>query len=63
MNVLVSPVMPKATEKLWSAIGAGGSVTEQRVDRAYEWQGAETVVPLESGLFPRIEPQHEQGAA
>ncbi len=63
VNVLVSPVMPKATEKLWASIGAGGSVTEQRVDRAYEWQGAATVVPLGSGLFPRIEQQPEQGAA
>jgi methionyl-tRNA synthetase len=60
--VLLSPVMPKATEKLWASIGAGGSVAEQRVDRAWEWQGASQVVPLESGLFPRIE-QAEQGAA
>lgn len=55
VTVLLSPVMPKATEKLWASIGAGGSVAEQRVDRAFEWQGASHVVPLESGLFPRIE--------
>jgi methionyl-tRNA synthetase len=60
--VLVSPVMPKATEKLWASIGAGGSIAEQRVDRAWEWQGSETVTPLAAGLFPRIE-QPEQGAA
>ena len=24
MNVLISPVMPKATQKLWESIGAGG---------------------------------------
>jgi methionyl-tRNA synthetase len=53
--VLSAPVMPKATEKLWASIGAGGSIAEQRVDRAYEWAGADHVVPLESGLFPRIE--------
>ncbi|WP_022905007.1 class I tRNA ligase family protein, partial [Curtobacterium sp. B8] len=61
--VLVSPVMPKATQKLWASIGAGGSIAEQRIDRAWEWQGAAQVVPLESGLFPRIEQQPEQGAA
>ncbi|MFJ4296148.1 methionine--tRNA ligase [Curtobacterium sp. NPDC089689] len=61
--VLVSPVMPKATEKLWASIGAGGSIAEQRIDRAWEWQAAAQVVPLESGLFPRIEQQPEQGAA
>jgi methionyl-tRNA synthetase len=55
-------VMPKAAEKLWASIGAGGSITEQRLDRAWEWQGAEHVTQLESGLFPRIE-QAEQGAA
>jgi methionyl-tRNA synthetase len=60
--VLVSPVMPKATAKLWASIGAGGTIDEQRVDRAFEWQGADQVTPLESGLFPRIE-QAEQGAA
>jgi methionyl-tRNA synthetase len=60
--VLVSPVMPKATEKLWASIGAGGAINEQRIDRAWEWQGSETVTPLAAGLFPRIE-QAEQGAA
>ncbi|MEG8035337.1 class I tRNA ligase family protein [Sphingomonas sp. LR61] len=60
--VLLSPVMPKATEKLWASIGVGGSIAEQRVDRAFEWQGASHVVALESGLFPRIE-QSEQVSA
>jgi methionyl-tRNA synthetase len=60
--VLVSPVMPKATAKLWASIGAGGAVDEQRIDRAWEWTGAAHVVPLAAGLFPRIE-QQEQGAA
>ena len=59
VNVLLSPIMPQATAKLWAAIGAGGAVQDQRVDRATEWAGADQVVPLESGLFPRIE-QAEQ---
>ncbi|MEN0103517.1 MAG: methionine--tRNA ligase [Curtobacterium sp.] len=62
VSVLFSPVMPKATETLWASIGAGGSIADQRVDRAWEWQAATTVSPLENGLFPRVE-QPEQGAA
>ncbi|WP_066514504.1 methionine--tRNA ligase [Curtobacterium ammoniigenes] len=55
VNVLLSPVMPKATAKLWAAIGDGGGVHEQRIDQAPSWSGAAQVVPLDGGLFPRIE--------
>ena len=36
--------MPKATEKLWASIGAGGSVAEQRVDRAVRVAGRRRTV-------------------
>lgn len=62
VGVLLAPVVPKAADRLWAAIGAGGSISDQRIDRAWEWAGAERVVPLEAGLFPRIETS-EQGAA
>ncbi|WP_243695392.1 class I tRNA ligase family protein [Agromyces protaetiae] len=54
LAVLLSPVLPKATAKLWSALGGAGNVREQRIDRANEWAVGERVTPLEA-LFPRVE--------
>jgi methionyl-tRNA synthetase len=54
LAVLLSPVLPMATRKLWSALGGTGEVTDQRIDRAWEWTGGTHVSPLEA-LFPRIE--------
>ena len=54
LAVLLSPVLPEATAKLWTALGAPGTVQQQRVDRAHEWAVGEKVAPLEA-LFPRIE--------
>jgi methionyl-tRNA synthetase len=54
LAVLLSPVVPEATAKLWSALGGNGEVTGQRIDRAWEWAGGTHVSPLEA-LFPRIE--------
>jgi len=60
LAVLLSPVMPIATQKLWVAIGAEsalGALTKQNILSAGEWgqlpPGA-TVGVLEA-LFPRIE--------
>ena len=58
LAVLLSPVTPKATAKLWTALGGDGSITEQRIDRAWEWSGGASVSPLEP-LFPRIEASGE----
>ncbi|PJJ71418.1 methionyl-tRNA synthetase [Diaminobutyricimonas aerilata] len=55
LAVLLSPVMPKATAKLWQAIGGTGTVQEQPIARAYEWTADRAVEALESALFPRIE--------
>ena len=54
LAVLLSPVLPKATAKLWTALGAPGEVTAQRIDRAHEAELGERVAPLEA-LFPRVE--------
>ena len=56
LAVLLAPVLPKATAKLWEALGGEGAVDAQRIDRAWEWKGGSSVTPLESPLFPRIEP-------
>ena len=54
LAVLLSPVVPEATAKLWTALGGTGDVTDQRIDQAWKWTGGDTVAPLEA-LFPRIE--------
>lgn len=60
LAVLLSPVMPQATQTLWVALGAEaalGGLREQRIPDAARWgqlpSGAQTQ-PLEA-LFPRIE--------
>ncbi|GAA2455034.1 methionine--tRNA ligase [Agromyces soli] len=54
LAVLLSPVVPKASAKLWTALGAPGEVAAQRIDRADEAELGERVQPLEA-LFPRVE--------
>jgi methionyl-tRNA synthetase len=63
LAVLLSPVMPKATAKLWTALGGEGAVQDVRLQHATEWKAQTTgsVQALEA-LFPRIEEQ-EAGAA
>ncbi len=59
LAVLLAPVMPKATAKLWDAIGADGlgPLTEQPIREAGTWgvlQPGTAVRALEA-LFPRVE--------
>ena len=54
LAVLLSPVVPEATARLWTALGGTGDVTDQRIDQAWQWTGGTHVSPLEA-LFPRIE--------
>lgn len=37
LAVLLAPVMPKATERLWAAIGGSGELTAQDVRAAWQW--------------------------
>ncbi|MCU1418499.1 MAG: methionine--tRNA ligase, partial [Schumannella sp.] len=55
IDVLLSPVMPKATARLWASLGGTGDIRDQDVRRAWEWTGDGHVTPLEGTLFPRIE--------
>ena len=56
--VLAHPVIPTATEKLWRALGQGGSIGEQRIDEL-QWGTlrAGTKIAKSETLFPRIEKQ------
>ncbi|MFT4124524.1 MAG: methionine--tRNA ligase [Microbacteriaceae bacterium] len=65
LAVLLSPVIPRATAKLWAALGAEGALAEQPLREAGAWgvlaPGA-AVSRLEA-LFPRIEQSTEQEGA
>jgi methionyl-tRNA synthetase len=55
LAVLLSPVMPVSTAKLWAAVGGEGDVRAQDVRDAGAWTGSGRVTPLDGTLFPRIE--------
>ncbi|MEO8095179.1 MAG: methionine--tRNA ligase [Pseudolysinimonas sp.] len=55
IDVLLSPVMPQATARLWSALGGIGDLSAQDVRRAWQWTGTGAITALEGTLFPRIE--------
>jgi methionyl-tRNA synthetase len=55
LAVLLSPVLPKATARLWKAIGGFGPVEAQPIHEAWDWIGGPRVTALDTSLFPRIE--------
>lgn len=54
LAVLLSPITPIATQKLWTALGAPEPLAEQPIREAFNWIGGERVQALEP-LFPRVE--------
>ena len=57
LAVLLSPVIPESTTKLWAALGAPGALADQPLRAAGEWgqlPAGSTVSALDA-LFPRIE--------
>lgn len=68
LAVLLSPVIPKATAKLWAALGAEGALgalTDQPIRDAGSWGQlpAGTTVGALEPLFPRIESEPEPAPA
>ena len=55
LAVLLAPVLPQATARLWAALGGTGLVEAQRIDEAASVTVGARVSPLETSLFPRIE--------
>ena len=56
LAILLAPVLPKATARLWSALGGDGEVSAQPILDAAAFDGAgRTVTPLDPPLFPRVE--------
>jgi methionyl-tRNA synthetase len=62
LAVLLSPVVPVASAKLWTALSGDGVVGGVPLRRAFEWTGGASVQPLEP-LFPRIETAEADGSA
>ena len=63
LAVLLSPVIPEATAKLWTALGIDASLDAQLIPDASRWgqlQPGTRVGTLEA-LFPRIEPVEAVG--
>jgi len=56
--VLAHPVIPTSTEKLWKALGQGGTVEAQRIDEL-QWGTLRpgTKIAKTETLFPRVEKQ------
>ncbi len=54
LAVLLSPVLPIATAKLWTALGAPGTADAHPIRRAHEWPSGVRVQSLEP-LFPRVD--------
>ncbi|MGH2740067.1 MAG: methionine--tRNA ligase [Actinomycetota bacterium] len=57
ITVLISPVMPRAAERLWSDLGIPEPLDAQRLPAAARWGGLQpgTKVSRGESLFPRIE--------
>ncbi len=55
--ILLYPVMPVATQRMWEQLGLEGSLEEQRIDQARSWGVLQPGHPLPKGqpVFPRIE--------
>jgi len=58
LAVLLAPVMPKACEKLWAAIGSSlGGLSSQSIGDAGKWGQLKAGVKISEleALFPRVE--------
>lgn len=60
LAVLLHPVIPRATEVLWTSLGANaalGALADQRVDHVVEWDQLPVGTPIvkTEPLFPRID--------
>ena len=55
LAVLLAPVIPRAAQRLWRALGGEGDVAANDIRAAHEWRATGEVAPLDPPLFPRVE--------
>ena len=62
-TVLLSPVLPTATQRAWDQIGISEPLSAQRLEDARRWGGLHRGAPVRGGdpIFPRIEPRPKVG--
>src|SRR5436190_18083325 len=55
--VLIQPLMPAAAQRLWTQLGLGGDVADQRLPGAVAWGGLAVGTATHKGdaLFPRLD--------
>ena len=54
LAVLLHPILPLATEKLWTALGGEGDLGAVTIAEAHTWRGSGRLDTLQA-LFPRVE--------
>jgi methionyl-tRNA synthetase len=57
LAILIQPVMPNAAQRLWTQLGIGGNVEDQRVPSDVEWGQLQPGTRTTKGesLFPRLD--------
>ncbi len=58
-TILLSPVLPTATQRAWDQLGIPESLSAQRLEDARRWGGLHRGAPVRGGdpIFPRVEPR------
>ena len=64
-TILLHPVLPVATQRVWHQLGVAAPLEAQRLDDARRWGGLEAGRPVAPGVpvFPRIDVRGPAGAA
>ncbi|MGH2372669.1 MAG: methionine--tRNA ligase [bacterium] len=62
-TILLSPVLPTATQRAWDQLGIPEPLNAQRLEDARRWGGLHRGAPVRGGdpIFPRIEPRPKVG--
>ncbi len=64
-TILLSPVLPTATQRVWDQLGVTAALTAQRLDDARRWGGLPAGLQVRPGapIFPRIDTRGKAATA